>query len=96
MDDAASSEEAASAAATTQEEADASQTDVTDLLTAELDAAVDAIVGKVVRGGPNALAASKQLVAKVRAFSLVFVCLHARARVCGRRRGREGTHAAGA
>merc|ERR1712025_536581 len=36
--DAASSEEAASAAATTQEEADAPQTDVTDLLTAELDA----------------------------------------------------------
>ena len=42
MDDAASSEEAASAAATTQEEADAPQTDVTDLLTAELDAAVAA------------------------------------------------------
>ena len=42
MDDAASSEEAASAAATTQEEADAPRTDVTDLLTAELDAAVAA------------------------------------------------------
>jgi len=32
---------------------------------ATLDETVDAIVGKVVRGGPNALAASKELVAKV-------------------------------
>ena len=32
---------------------------------AELDAKVDEVVGKVVRGGPNALAASKQLVARV-------------------------------
>lgn len=31
----------------------------------ELDAAVDETLGKVVRGGPNALAASKQLVSKV-------------------------------
>ena len=31
----------------------------------ELDAKVDEIVGKLVRGGPNALAASKQLVARV-------------------------------
>ena len=33
--------------------------------TSELDAKVDAIVGKVVCGGPNALAASKQLIARV-------------------------------
>ena len=32
---------------------------------AELDAAVDDVLGKVVRGGPNALAASKQLIARV-------------------------------
>ena len=32
---------------------------------AELDAKVGEIVGKVVRGGPNALAASKQLIARV-------------------------------
>ena len=31
----------------------------------DLDGAVDEIVGKVVRGGPNALAASKQLIARV-------------------------------
>ena len=32
---------------------------------AELDTKVDEIVGKVVKGGPDALAASKQLVARV-------------------------------
>lgn len=32
---------------------------------AELDAKVDEVVGKVVRGGPNALAATKQLIARV-------------------------------
>lgn len=30
-----------------------------------LDAKVDEVVGKVVRGGPNALAATKQLIARV-------------------------------
>ena len=37
---------------------------------AELDAAVDEIVQDLLAGGPNALAASKQLLARVRAMNL--------------------------